>query len=183
MEQNPEKKEVAEMARIILAAARTAPKGKGIDDIVTALADRKDMEDIATEMENIADKKGDGFQFLKRDAANVRQADAFIAIGVKHAEPLKLNCAACGFATCAEMKAQQRIEGDYAGPNCAFKNIDLGIAIGSAVAKAKDLCIDNRIMYSAGNAARSLGLIEANVVMGIPLSVSGKSPFFDRKWP
>ncbi|APH39350.1 ferredoxin domain-containing protein [Methanohalophilus halophilus] len=183
MEQNPEKKVVAEMARIVLAAARTAPKGKGIDDIVTALADRKDMEDIATEMEKIADEKGDGFQFLKRDAANVRQADAFIAIGIKHAEPLKLNCAACGFATCADMKEQKRIEGDYAGPNCAFKNIDLGIAIGSAVAKAKDLCIDNRIMYSAGSAARSLGLIEADVVLGIPLSVSGKNPFFDRKWP
>ena len=43
--------------------------------------------------------------------------------------------------------------------------------------------VDNRVMFSVGRAARSLGLLGASVtlVLGIPLSVSGKSPFFDRK--
>jgi uncharacterized ferredoxin-like protein len=39
-------------------------------------------------------------------------------------------------------------------------------------------------MFTAGRAALSLGLFEdAKVTMayGVPLSVSGKSPFFDRK--
>ena len=40
--------------------------------------------------------------------------------------------------------------------------------------------VDNRIMYRAGVAARQAGLIDADFVMGIPLSVSGKSIYFDR---
>ena len=60
---------------------------------------------------------------------------------------------------------------------------DVGIAIGSAAAAAADARVDNRVMFSVGRAARSLGLLGASVtlVLGIPLSVSGKSPFFDRK--
>ena len=59
----------------------------------------------------------------------------------------------------------------------------VGIAIGSAAAAAADARVDNRVMFSVGRAARSLGLLGASVtlVLGIPLSVSGKSPFFDRK--
>jgi uncharacterized ferredoxin-like protein len=39
------------------------------------------------------------------------------------------------------------------------------------------------VMFSAGKAAVSLGLLgaEVRVAYGIPLSVSGKNPFFDRK--
>ena len=61
------------------------------------------------------------------------------------------------------------------------KYIDLGIAIGAAAAKAKDLCIDNRVMYTLGAAARISGLLDVDVVFGIPLSVTGKNIFFDRK--
>jgi uncharacterized ferredoxin-like protein len=35
-------------------------------------------------------------------------------------------------------------------------------------------------MYRAGVVARALGLIDADFVMGIPLSVTGKSIYFDR---
>jgi uncharacterized ferredoxin-like protein len=41
--------------------------------------------------------------------------------------------------------------------------------------------VDNRIMFTIGKAATSLGLLgDYRLIMGIPLSVSGKSPFFDR---
>jgi uncharacterized ferredoxin-like protein len=36
------------------------------------------------------------------------------------------------------------------------------------------------MMYTIGAAAQSLGLLEADIIIGIPLSVSGKSPYFDR---
>ena len=46
-----------------------------------------------------------------------------------------------------------------------------------------DLRIDNRIMFTAGKAAASLGLLgDKKLIFGIPLSVSGKSPYFDRKF-
>jgi uncharacterized ferredoxin-like protein len=41
--------------------------------------------------------------------------------------------------------------------------------------------VDNRIMYRVGVVARELELIDADFVMGIPLSVTGKSIYFDRK--
>jgi uncharacterized ferredoxin-like protein len=45
---------------------------------------------------------------------------------------------------------------------------------------ASILNADNRIMCRAGVVARQMGLIEADFVMGIPLSATGKSIYFDR---
>jgi uncharacterized ferredoxin-like protein len=70
----------------------------------------------------------------------------------------------------------------FAGPNCAVRMADLGIAIGSAVKTASIHNVDNRVMYSAGVTALALGLLgDCTVAYGIPLSASGKNIFFDRK--
>ena len=58
--------------------------------------------------------------------------------------------------------------------------MDLGITLCSAVKLADDLGIDNRMMYTIGVAAQSLGLLDSDVIIGIPLSVTGKNPYFDR---
>lgn len=65
---------------------------------------------------------------------------------------------------------------------CVFNTTDLGIAVGSAASVAMDNRIDNRIMYSVGKAVVDMGILGPDVKLayGIPLSVSGKSPFFDR---
>lgn len=48
-------------------------------------------------------------------------------------------------------------------------------------AKAADLRVDNRVMFSAGKAAPSIGLLAGcHSIYAIPLSVSSKNPFFDR---
>ena len=120
------------------------------------------------------------FTILKRDAGNLRNAGAAVLIGVKASGAAGLNCGACGFSTCKEMLAQQKVEEEFGSPNCMFKYADLGIAVGSAVSRAKDLCIDNRVMYTMGAAARVSGLLDADVVFGIPLSVTEKNVFFDR---
>lgn len=43
--------------------------------------------------------------------------------------------------------------------------------------------IDNRIMYTAGIAAKEMGLLgqDVRIILTIPLTVTGKNPFFDRK--
>ncbi|MCX8107770.1 MAG: ferredoxin domain-containing protein [Verrucomicrobiae bacterium] len=53
----------------------------------------------------------------------------------------------------------------------------------SAAAVASRHYIDNRLMYSIGRAAIQLGLFNDKVkqALGVPLSVTGKNPFFDRK--
>ncbi len=94
---------------------------------------------------------------------------------------LPLNCGACGHKTCKDLLAVGRREGeDFTGPVCIFQAIDLGIALGSAVKLAGELSIDNRIMYTVGAAAKRLKLLDSDLIIGIPLSATGKSPYFDR---
>jgi uncharacterized ferredoxin-like protein len=96
-----------------------------------------------------------------------------VLIGIKDAKPLEgLDCGACGAEKCIEINT---FEGEFKGPQCAFRLLDMGIAIGSAVKTASLLNVDNRIMYRAGVVAREMGLIDADYVMGIPLSATGKS--------
>ena len=56
----------------------------------------------------------------------------------------------------------------------------MGIALGSAAKTAGVHNADNRIMYRAGVGARDMGLVDADYVMAIPVSATGKSVFFDR---
>ena len=69
---------------------------------------------------------------------------------------------------------------EFRGPVCAYRLLDMGIALGSAVKVASLLNVDNRIMYRVGVAARRSGLVDWDFVMGVPLSVTGKSIYFDR---
>lgn len=177
MKIDPEKTEIEHIARQILASARTAPKACGIDDIVTAIAEKQDIPKIAEEMRKIA-KRSKKFAFFERDSRNLEASDAVLIIGVK-GKSIGLECGACGMS-CAEMAAAKKKTEDYTGPNCAFKLMDLGIAVGSAAKTASIFSVDTRVMYSIGLAAKRLGMINADVALALPLSIGGKSPYFDR---
>jgi uncharacterized ferredoxin-like protein len=136
------------VAKLMVASARTAPKTRGEDTIKTAILTGEDKEKLARMMEQMG---------RARDAGNVRDAGAVVLIGVEFGSssnewwPLKA------------------------------KLIDLGIALGSAVKMASDLNVDNRIMYSVGSAAMKMGIMKADEIQGIPISIKGKNIFFDRK--
>ncbi len=167
-----EKEAVSQCVHFMSAAARTAPKTRGIDNIVVHIADTvKDMQDIARAMREIASReKRPG---MERDAGCIENLSAMVIIGARD-NPAGLNCGFCGYKTCEELGSSKGV--------CAFNSIDLGIAAGSAVTVAGHFHIDNRIMHSIGRAAIEIGILEKDVVqaLGIPLSVSGKNPFFDR---
>ena len=159
-------------ARQMAAAAVTAPKGCGIDNIEAVIVDGEDKDILAKHMRDIAAETG--ADFFNRDAGNVDNSCCVVLIGANNA-PIELeDCSLCGFENCG-----RTIE---AGANCAFNIVDLGIAIGSAVSVAADSRIDNRVLFSAGKAALRMNLFSDNVsvVFGIPLSVTSKSVFFDR---
>ena len=176
MKLNPEKDAINTIAQLILTAARTAPKAKGEDEIITGIID--DKEALAVEMDKIA-TRDDASLFFKRDAANIRNADSVLLIGLQFKKPLGVNCRACGF-DCSTILQQKSVNADYKGPVCSIRAIDLGIAVGAAAAVAKDLCVDNRVMYTVGVAARNLKLMDAQIILGLPLSIKGKNIFFDR---
>lgn len=167
-----EQKAIIQVAYLMLAAARTAPKGCGIDNIEAMIVDGKEKDILSAEMRRIAVETNT--DFFDRDAGNVDASAAVVLIGVKNSPILLDNCSLCGFENCAETKK--------AGANCAFNITDLGIAIGSATSIAADNRIDNRIMFSGGKAALSLKYFSEDVRVGyaIPLSTYGKSVFYDR---
>ena len=145
-----EKEAALNIAKLMLVAARTAPKTGGRDSIVTAIIDGSDKEKLADEMEHIGKTANRPSRI--RDGKSVRDSEVVVLIGVKYVE-----------AYSNELKL-----------------IDLGIALGSAVKIASDLNADNRIMYSAGRAAKNLRLLDADIIQGIPVSIKGKNIYFDR---
>ena len=170
-----EKKAIYEVANIILAAARTAPKARGVDNIETMIVDGEEKDALSEKMREIA-KELNGEGPFERDSHNIDNSICVVLIGVKNSPlGMKSYCGMCGLDNCSSA--------EKIGASCSFNNIDLGIAMGSAAAIAADNRIDNRIMYSVGKAALVKGgYFSENVrsAFGLPLSVSGKSIFFDR---
>lgn len=168
-----EKEGMLEACRLMTIAARTSPKTRGIDNIdIVAIDDestRKKLIKKMTEISRAEDRPSFG-----RDAASIDASDIILVIGVK-SNPAGLNCGFCGYKKCEDLKRS--------GGVCAYNSVDLGIAVGSAVSIASDLRTDNRVMYSIGRASLDLKLFSKDVrqALGIPLSVTGKNPFFDRK--
>lgn len=170
-ERDTRKEHVMEVGRRMMTAARTAPKGKGVDIIEVCMVTDNDIIRISDKMKEIFEENG--FKFFLRDAENILSADAIILIGTREGA-LGLNCGHCGYARCSDRAD---------GVPCALNTVDVGIAIGSACATAADSRVDTRVMFSAGLAAQRLGILGSACrnVIAIPLSASSKNPFFDRK--
>ena len=169
-ERDTRHEQVMRIAQQMMTAARTAPKGKGVDVIEIALVEGDDIRRLSEEM--IAIHEENGFKFFLRDADNIQNAECILLIGTReHAHGL--NCGHCGYSNCADRPT---------GVPCAIVGVDVGIAIGSACATAADHRVDTRVMFSAGLAAQRLNILEGcRQVFAIPVSASSKNPFFDRK--
>ncbi len=182
-----EREAIRNVATLIAASARTAPKTSGVDTTQTMVVDGDDLESIAKAMEEEAATKAEPLaSSFRRDANSVRNSECVVLIGVTGA-PKKpdrpFDCGACGFKTCKALMGAREKRGtgtDFDGPVCIFDAIDLGVALGSAVKIAADHNIDNRLMYTLGASITRLQWIESDIVIGIPLSTTGKSPYFDR---
>lgn len=162
------------VAQKMMIAARTAPKGRGTDNMVISVIGKETIEKIVAKMKELVKRENWPHSF-ERDAGNILKAPWMVLLGTKF-EPMRLKiCGMCGFENCDEKDKHPEIP-------CVFNTGDLGIAIGSAVSVAMDNRVDNRIMYTVGQAAVRMGLFpeEIKIVYGIPLSVSSKNVFFDR---
>lgn len=170
--ENAEFDAIMRTADLMVAAARTAPKGSGKDTVRALILTGEEKDRLADEMRKAADEYKE--EFILRDAGNVDSSPCIVLIAAI-TKPFGLNnCSMCGFRNCAEMQK--------AGANCVFNITDLGIAVGSAVSVAADNRIDNRVMYSAGRGAIRMGLFpeDVRICYGIPLYTGSKSIFFDR---
>ena len=176
--QQMEEQAILQIAAQMCGAARTAPKATGKDVIYTLVLTGAEKDALADKMDQMGarDFEDKGDAWYCRDARNVRAAQALVLIGAKREPRGVKNCGFCGFGDCASCVK--------AGGLCVYPSIDLGIAMGSACALAADLRADSRIMMSVGKAAEEMKLVEGDIMwQGVPISLSGKSIFFDRKKP
>lgn len=153
------------VAKLMAVAAKTAPKAKGVDNIVIKVVNsREELEALAKKMEELAEVYRE--ERWRRDADNVRRSEALVLIGCK-----VVNIG-------VETPRLWNLNADT-----VLSIVNLGIAIGSAVKTASVFNIDNRVMFTAGVAAQELKLVDADFVFGIPLSATAKNIYFDRVWP
>jgi len=168
-------RQLLDIAEKMMTAARTAPKGRGKDDTVIALVKRDGIKEISDKLMEMAAR--DNLKpFFIRDADNILASPVMLLLGSKISAMGVNPCGMCGFKNCDE-------KNKHPDHPCAFNTGDLGIAIGSAVSVAMNHRVDNRIMYTVGQAVLEMGILgkDVKIAYGIPLSVSSKNPFFDRK--
>ncbi|HNV23270.1 MAG TPA: DUF2148 domain-containing protein [Candidatus Omnitrophota bacterium] len=172
-EQDIKKEALLDVAKKMIIAARTAPKGRGLSHMTFMIAEKDDIEKIGAKLKEMGEKEN--LQNFIRDANNVLASDFIVLLGTKYASIGLKKCGLCGYKNCEEKTKHPQFP-------CAFNLNDLGVAIGSAVSVAADLRVDNRIMYTIGLAVKELGFFDSDVkvIFGIPLSATSKSPFFDR---
>lgn len=165
------------VAELMAVAARTAPKTKGEDFVVTKIVEGDDLRRLGEAMFDFGLRTGK--KNFDRDGRNVLASDSVLLVGIRNATTAGLNCGACGEELC-ELLPVGRLDDEFKGPQCAYRLLDMGIALGSAAKMAGLLNADSRIMYRAGVVARELGMVDADFVMGIPIAATGKSIYFDR---
>ena len=167
--------QVVGVAEKMMIAARTAPKGRGKDDTVIALVKKDGIKEISDKIKDMV-ARDNLKQYFVRDADNILASPAMLLLGSKIGAMGVHPCGMCGFENCDE-------KNKHPDHPCVFNTGDLGIAIGSAVSVAMDHRVDNRVMYTVGQAVLEMGILgkDVKIAYGIPLSVSAKNPFFDRK--
>lgn len=174
------------VATLMASSMRTAPKAGGKDFLeIVIVSEEEKLKRIAQEMRSFAPRSTNE-AFWLRDAENIERCHAVVLVGLRESVAAGYDCGACGYPTCKEFLRNRKVEAKemgYGGPHCVMRIIDIGCALASAAKTASILNIDNRVQQRVGAAARFLGYIEADIVMGIPVGVYGKSIFHDRPAP
>ena len=145
-----EERAILDTACAMCAAIRTAPKAHGTDTLDAIVLTGEDKDALAAKMRAMGEANGQAF-FL-RDASCVERSTAIVLAGAKNVRRgLNECCKLCAYDGCGPCAKANGL--------CVFGPVDLGIALGSAVALASDRHIDNRIFFSAGQAAMALGTL------------------------
>ena len=182
-----------QVAKLMAAAAITAPKsggqlflqGKHLFIETVIVDDASTLRLLAGWMRARGKERREAIWF--RDADVAEAVDAVLFVGLADWYPPNYDCGACGYATCAEfLHATRPLRDDsgdleFAGPTCNLRDVDLGIAVGSAAKTAAIHSIDCRCQTRIAVAARKLGVINADIAVALSLSLTHKAVGFDRR--
>jgi uncharacterized ferredoxin-like protein len=184
---------VVQVAKLMAASAITAPKSGGqlflagkhnfMETVI--IQDTDARHELAEWMRARGKERREAIWF--RDADVAETIDAVLFVSMADWYPPNYDCGACGYATCAEfLHATKPLRDDsaeleFVGPTCNLRDIDLGIAVGSAAKTAAIHSIDCRCQTRIAVAARKLGIIRADIAVALSLSLTHKSVGFDRR--
>jgi len=174
-------------ARLILAAGTTAPRVGGVGECsVHILDDLCDIEDLCQQMEDMAKIKK-SWQFFRRDAAMLRDADAILLVTSLRSltDPSDINCNMCGRMVCEYLREEEKLPADpdvaYTGCLCIFRANNIAYAIDGMIQGAKNLLVDYGVYWSAGAAAMRMKILprDTGFALAMGISITEKSPFRD----
>ena len=160
-----ESRAVLDTAAKICAAARTAPKTRGMDGLVTCVLTGEDKSQLAAQMRKLAGELD--YAFFNRDADNVDASDAVALFGMEEVRRgLDAGCQYCHFESCADCTEKDGL--------CAWDAIDIGIAIGAgtdvAIDAADVVLMDDDIRKIASIvriSRKTLGIVKQNIVFAL----------------
>ncbi len=153
---------------LMAISAKSAPKVEGISNLEIAILDDAEKEILAEEMFQLADEFND--ESYSSLGINIESAERIMLIGLEDPSSIGLDCKACGFKDCAEFDEKSQ-KGIFEGPNCIFKVLDLGIALGSALKTAMMHNVRADVIIKGGLAAKDIGLSSSTVCLAIPVTL------------
>ena len=175
------------VARLLLASGTTSPRVGGVGETTIHIIDDEcDIEGLCQATEEMA-AENEQWNFFKRDAAMLRDADAVLIVTSLRclSDPGDFNCNLCGKLTCEYQKEVEKLPDEpgiaFKGPLCIFRANNVGYAVDSMVALARNLGIDYGVYWSAGAAAMRMRIVpkDTGFALAVAISATEKSPFRD----
>jgi len=91
-----------EAAKLLVLAAKTAPKTKGQDFMEILVLGKEEVEKLGKKMIELG---------LERDGKNVLDSEYVLIVSTTD-EPANLNCGGCGFKDCGEYEKNEKVSGN-----------------------------------------------------------------------
>ncbi len=174
-------------ARLLLASGTTSPRVGGVGETTIHIIDDEcAIEELCQTMERMAEENK-RWGFFKRDAVILRDADAVLVVTSLRcaSDPGDFNCNLCGRLTCEYKRQAERLPDEpgiaFRGPLCIFRANNIGYAVDSMVALARNLGVDYGVYWSAGAAAMRMRTVPKSTGFALAVAISAieKSPFRD----
>jgi len=144
----------------------------GVGDLEAVSVSGRQKEELAKYMYQLAEELRD--PSCKADAQEIRRAEAVLLLGLRDGgDVIGMNCGACGSRSCEEMLQSRTVGLLFPGPTCVLRALDLGAAVGLVTGSRPVLSRDRRAMVRIGVAAKRMGLVKSDVVLGILLGGPG----------
>ncbi|MFO7791965.1 MAG: DUF2148 domain-containing protein [Candidatus Saliniplasma sp.] len=165
------------ITKLIAVAAKNSPTALDESYLDISVLDEAEKEMLVEEMYQLSDERKD--ETFTDKGEEIENSDRVILVGLDDHAGLGIDCKACGYENCEKMEEAKQEEDIFVGPNCVYRIIDIGNALGYAIQNAYKNNVYARISIKGGLAAKNLGLSTSRVCLAIPISLESKKKLFD----